>query len=746
MMSDHLEITSQNLTIKPRRWKVGLYFIRLIAEMTKEEGAVNYDYGFLRVVLPDLVAKVRGPKKAVKGTGNIVLDGTDCYDPDNPSAKDQGMVFTWLCRRENEEFSNMETLPIESSLGRAKVLGGCFGYGVGKMNTTESIIEIDTNRMPSKTTFVFKLIVEKENRTAVAFHNLTVESSIDFSIRCKINCGSKVAANKKMVIESTCKGLSCKSGQRYNWTLYMHDPMAYDETWLPVIDFKEKTLTELDSPNIVIKGKLDEWDNALQDDSVYKLVATLYLDDDSVEESEITFKTNSAPHFGNCSVTPESGYAVTTEFTISCQGWSDDDLPLCYEFRYHTNTGGFVIQRGSSAKTTTRLPVGNPFFEYAIGLEVLITDGLGAAETELLFAEVDALPTEEISGTLMGITGGEKSPLGNLLRSGDVGKAAQMAYAVLSLVDKSDGDKKTIDAVRNVLRSKYNVTKDKARNLKDSIINQMASVKVSSLEQVSQMAAVVALATERGDEISQNSQENAVHLLEGTADFVSAQMISGTADPEVLQSVGSSLLHGISNVMSAASTEAKVGDEEKGSLSKDDEQKAESQEENDKGKSKQMAQKTLHLMDKVGSSLLKTKTVGEEPSVFKTKSLSMTLDRQLPSKIGGKKLGNGEGNGGVTLPSTDTLFEEETDGLSSVDSQMLAFADNPYTWDASSKGIKTSVIDFSLKAENGSLLEVSGLSKPVELFIPQKKESKSQGNATTPIFFAKPSDGSKNMR
>ena len=80
-------------------------------------------------------------------------------------------------------------------------------------------------------------------------------------------------------------------------------------------------------------GKLDEWDNALQDDSVYKLVATLYLNDDSVEESEITFKTNSAPHFGNCSVTPESGYAVTTEFTISCQGWSDEDLPLCYEFR-----------------------------------------------------------------------------------------------------------------------------------------------------------------------------------------------------------------------------------------------------------------------------------------------------------------------------------------------------------------------------------------------------------------------------
>ena len=51
----------------------------------------------------------------------------------------------------------------------------------------------------------------------------------------------------------------------------------------------------------------------------------------------------------------------------------------------------------------------------------------------------------------MDITGGEQSPLGSLLRAGDVGKAAQMAYAVLSLVDKSDGDKKTVISQLNVI-------------------------------------------------------------------------------------------------------------------------------------------------------------------------------------------------------------------------------------------------------------------------------------------------------
>ena len=88
--------------------------------------------------------------------------------------------------------------------------------------------------------------------------------------------------------------------------------------------------------------------------------------------------------------------------------------------------------------------------------------------------------------------------------------------------------------------------------------------------------------------------------------------------------------------------------------------------------SKKTAEKTLKLMDKVGSSLLGTKAVGEKPSVFKTKSLAMMLDRQVPSKIGGKKLGDKDGDGGVALPSASTLFGDKTRNLPSVDSQVKA--------------------------------------------------------------------------
>ena len=79
------------------------------------------------------------------------------------------------------------------------------------------------------------------------------------------------------------------------------------------------------------------------------------------------------------------------------------------------------------------------------------------------------------------------------------------------------------------------------------------------------------------------TQENAVNLLEGTADFVSAQMKSGAADPEVLQGVGASLLHGISNVITAASTGAKAEDEGE-SGNEDVEDQSEKAKEKSKGK------------------------------------------------------------------------------------------------------------------------------------------------------------------
>lgn len=83
---------------------------------------------------------------------------------------------------------------------------------------------------------------------------------------------------------------------------------------------------------------------------------------------------------------------------------------------------------------------------------------------------------------------------------------------------------------------------------------------------------------------------------------------------------------------------------------------------------KQIAKKTLHLIDKLGTSLLATKVLGEKPSMFHTDELSVTLDRQTPAKMSGKTLGKGKQK--VTLPSAETLFGPVSAKLPSVDSQV----------------------------------------------------------------------------
>ena len=77
---------------------------------------------------------------------------------------------------------------------------------------------------------------------------------------------------------------------------------------------------------------------------------------------------------------------------------------------------------------------------------------------------------------------------------------------------------------------------------------------------------------------------------------------------------------------------------------------------------------------------------------------------------------------------------------------MTSFNKNPFTWDPSAKGIRSSVVEFSLKKTDGTTIEVSGLKDPVELFLPVARPDDNKGNVSGENYFAKPSNGSNNLR
>ena len=70
---------------------------------------------------------------------------------------------------------------------------------------------------------------------------------------------------------------------------------------------------------------------------------------------------------------------------------------------------------------------------------------------------------------------------------------------------------------------------------------------------------------------------------------------------------------------------------------------------------------------------------------------------------------------------------------------MLSFKSNPFTWDKSAKAVKSSVVDFKLKASGGTAMNISRLPEPVEIFIalPDKSKETEKENISTQNFFLK---------
>ena len=77
---------------------------------------------------------------------------------------------------------------------------------------------------------------------------------------------------------------------------------------------------------------------------------------------------------------------------------------------------------------------------------------------------------------------------------------------------------------------------------------------------------------------------------------------------------------------------------------------------------------------------------------------------------------------------------------------MVTFRMNPYVWTNSSKDIESSVLSVDLKKQDGSRLNVSDLSHPIELFIPVKSPDGTIQNDMQGHLFVKPFNDSSAIR
>ena len=146
-----------------------LYFVFTIVQGDNHKTENVYDKGYIIIQPLPLVAIISGETEITRGNKqNIILNGSESYDPHVGPGAIETLTFYWLCKKSNEEFPTENPLAIQvvsASLNGSGSDGGCFGTGIGRLASTEPVVVLNASVMENTTaSYVFQLIITKDAR------------------------------------------------------------------------------------------------------------------------------------------------------------------------------------------------------------------------------------------------------------------------------------------------------------------------------------------------------------------------------------------------------------------------------------------------------------------------------------------------------------------------------------------------------------------------------------------------------
>ena len=136
------------------------FYVSYVFRSRLQNRTIGYDYGYLRVKRDPPIASIFGSSDASKGDGNITLNGSLSYNPQQGGQ----LYFTWLCRRIYETFSALY-------------------YRADRPNVTTNVLVVNVDKMEEGQTYVFELIITSGQKTFNASHQLTINLETNFFIR-----------------------------------------------------------------------------------------------------------------------------------------------------------------------------------------------------------------------------------------------------------------------------------------------------------------------------------------------------------------------------------------------------------------------------------------------------------------------------------------------------------------------------------------------------------------------------------
>lgn len=168
----------------PRLFGAGYLYIRCFVTDAKDpkdfKVPIVYDYGYVKIILPPIVAKLAGPSSVIRGNESVViLSASESYDPEKIHKKTKGLALTWYCGGGIISHDNRDGLSTVSP-GDA---GRCQGDGILKINSTSSLLQLNVSNLRGNHTYFFEVVVQKGDRSANATHRLRVDEPFVISIR-----------------------------------------------------------------------------------------------------------------------------------------------------------------------------------------------------------------------------------------------------------------------------------------------------------------------------------------------------------------------------------------------------------------------------------------------------------------------------------------------------------------------------------------------------------------------------------
>uniref|UniRef100_G3QVU1 Polycystin-1 n=1 Tax=Gorilla gorilla gorilla TaxID=9595 RepID=G3QVU1_GORGO len=391
-----------------------------------------------------------GSYRVWSDTQDLVLDGSESYDPNLEDGDQTPLSFHWAC--------------VASTQREA---GGCaLNFGPRGSST----VTIPRERLA----YTFSLTVWKAGRKEEATNQTVLIRSGRVPIvslecvSCKAQAVYEVSRSSYVYLEGRC--LNCSSGsKRGRWAArtFSNKTLVLDET---------TTSTGSAGMRLVLRR------GVLRDGEGYTFTLTV-LGRSGEEEgcASIRLSPNRPPLGGSCRLFPLGAvHALTTKVHFECMGeCRPRDPPTLTSWRCWCPAGG------SLSSYEAVLPPGfRPHFE--VGLAVVVQDQLGAAVVALNRSLAITLP--EPNGSATGLTvwlhGLTASVLPGLLRQANPQHVIEYSLALVTVLNEYE------QALEVAAEPKHE--RQRRAQIRKNITETLVSLRVHTVDDIQQIAAALA--------------------------------------------------------------------------------------------------------------------------------------------------------------------------------------------------------------------------------------------------------------